>query len=155
MGHHQCSLLENMILDIDQIKKLLPQQHPFLMIDRVIEVDPGKRIVALKNVSTDAILAAHFPGKSIMPGVLIIETMAQGAILLFCSINNFQISETARNYYLGSVKASFFKAVIPGDQLIIQANMVKLMTKGFFVEVKAFVKEEKVAEAELICMVEK
>ena len=141
-----------MVINIDQIRKLLPQKPPFLMIDRVLDVDPGKKIIALKNVSMDEILNAHFPGKSIMPGALIIETMAQTAILLYSSINNFQIKESV-NYYLGSVKASFSKPVVPGDQLIIEATMGKLLSKGFYVEVKAFVKEEQVAESELICMI--
>jgi 3-hydroxyacyl-[acyl-carrier-protein] dehydratase len=141
-----------MVINIDQIRKILPQKPPFLMIDRVLDVEPGKKIIALKNVSMDEILNAHFPGKSIMPGALIIEIMAQAAILLYSSINNFQIKESV-NYYLGSVKASFLKPVVPGDQLIIEATMGKLLSKGFYVEVKAFVKEEKVAESELICMV--
>ena len=125
------------------------------MVDRVLEVDPGKRLIALKNVTiNDQVLSAHFPGRPVLPGSLIIEGMAQTAILLYCSRKDFNANQLP-NYYLGSVKAHFFKPVLPGDQIKMEAIMVKLMPKGLYIEVKVFVKKEKVAEADLVCMVEK
>lgn len=91
-----------------------------------------------------------------MPGSLIIETMAQAAILLYCSTTNFQVNdrETA-NYFLGSVKAHFAKPVAPGDQLKIHAVLTKSLSNGLYVEVQAYVEEEKVSESEMVCMIQK
>ena len=143
------------MMNIEEINKILPQKPPFMMIDRVLEVDPGKRLVALKNVTiNDQILSVHFHDRPVMPGSLIIEAMAQAGILLYYSIGNFQDNNLA-NYYLGSVKAHFFKPVIPGDQLKIEAVLTKILSNGMYIEVKAFVDKEKVSESDLVCMIQK
>lgn len=144
-------------MNIEEINKILPHKPPFLMIDRVLEIEPGKRLVALKNVTiNDQILSVHFPGRPVMPGSLIIETMAQTAMLLYYSTSNFQVNDTELvNYFLGSVKAHFSKPVVPGDQLKIDAVLTKLLSNGLYIEVKAYVGEEKVSESDLVCMIQK
>ena len=143
------------MMNIDAISKILPQKFPFLMVDKVLTVEAGKKIVAIKNVSiNEDFFQGHFSGKPIMPGSLIIEAMAQTAILLHSSLT-FQEPNRKVGYYLGSVKANFSRPVVPGDQLRLEAVMVKAMPKGLYVQTKAFVDEEKVAESDLICMVEK
>jgi len=143
------------MMGIDEISKILPQKFPFLMIDKVLSLEAGKRLIAVKNVTINEVFfQGHFQEKPIFPGSLIIEAMAQTAILLYSSINNAKSGQSAK-YYLGSVKAHFSKPVVPGDQLRIEAVMVKAMPNGLFVETKAFVMEDKVAESELICMISK
>lgn len=140
---------------IEEINKMLPQKPPFLMIDRVLEVDPGKRLIALKNVTVnDQIISVHFPNKPIMPGTFIIEAMAQASILLYYSSGDFPINNFA-NFFLASVKARFLKPVVPGDQLKIEVVSTKLLSNGMFVEVKSYVGEDKVSDSELICMIQK
>ena len=140
---------------IDQISKLLPQKPPFLMVDRVIKVDPGKRLVAIKNVTiNDQILNAHFPKNSVMPGALIIESMAQTAILLYYSTKNFEVDSTV-NFFLGSVKAHFSGPVVPGDRLKLEAVLVKALSNGLYVEVRAYVGNVEVSKSELVCIIQK
>jgi len=138
-----------MELDFEQIKKLIPQRFPFIMIDRVLNVDPGKEAIAVKNVSgNDIFFLGHFPERAIMPGVAIIEAMAQTAIVLFASGEN---SESHNNlYFLGSVKARFYHPVVPGDCLKIRAVNVKSLPAGAYVTAEASVDDRKVSEAELV-----
>lgn len=143
------------MMTIDAIRKILPQKFPFLMVDKVVALEAGKRLVAVKNVAiNEDFFQGHFAGRPVMPGALIIEAMAQCAILLHSTLEGQDPGHTA-NYYLGSVKAQFFKPVVPGDQLRVEALLVKAMAKGLFVEAKAYVGEDRIAEADLICMVEK
>lgn len=140
-----------MSMDFEEIKKLIPQRFPFIMIDKVIEMTPGKNLTAIKNISgNDIFFLGHFPEKAIMPGAAIIEAMAQASIILFSSGN--QIPETGKIplYYFGSVKARFFHPVVPGDQLRIHVVNVKKLTTGAYVSGEAFVEEKKVSEAELV-----
>jgi len=116
------------MLDIEAIQKILPQRYPFLMIDRVVELEPGKKVVALKNVSfNEGFFGGHFPGKPVMPGALIIEAMAQSAILLTYSPQEAAANKSL-SYYLTSVKVRFLNPVFPGDQLEITVEPVKLIT---------------------------
>ncbi len=138
-----------MQLDFEEIQKLIPQRFPFIMIDRVLEVEPGKFAVAIKNVSgNDMVFQGHFPGKAILPGALILEAMAQTAIVLFA------VAQTRSGpkplYYFGSVKARFLQPAVPGDQLRIRIENVKTLPTGAFVSGEAFVDGEKIAEAELV-----
>ena len=142
-------------INIEEIQKILPQRYPFLFIDKVIDIDPGKKVVAIKNVtSTEGFFSGHFPGQPIMPGTLIIEAMAQASIILYYSQYKDNLKEKP-DYYLGSVKARFKQAVFPGDQLRIEAETVKILPSGAFVSVKALVKDDVVAEAELVFAVKK
>jgi 3-hydroxyacyl-[acyl-carrier-protein] dehydratase len=138
-----------LMLDIQEILGILPQRFPFVLIDRVVELEPGKKVVAVKNVSyNEGYFSGHFPGEPIMPGVLLIEAMAQAAIILFYSRNG-SASGKDYNYYLGSVKVRFFHPVIPGDQLQITVEPVKMLSRAAIVSVKATVAGKEVAGGEL------
>jgi len=140
-----------MQLDFEEIKKLLPQRFPFIMIDRVLEVDPGKQATAVKNISgNDMVFLGHFPQKAIMPGALIIEAMAQTAIILFATKNKNTGSDERPLYFFGSVKARFLHPAVPGDQLKIRVENVKTLPTGSYVSGEAFVDEKKISEAELV-----
>ena len=140
-----------MQLDFEEIKKLIPQRFPFIMLDRIIELEPGKRAVAIKNVSgNDIFFLGHFPEKAVMPGATIIEAMAQAAIVLFAFGKKQGAGEAKPLYYFGSVKARFLGMVVPGDQLIIKVESVKSLPTGAFVSGEAFVGDKKVTEAELV-----
>jgi 3-hydroxyacyl-[acyl-carrier-protein] dehydratase len=140
-----------MQLDFEEIKRLIPQRFPFIMIDKILEVDPGKEALAVKNVSgNDIFFLGHFPEVAIMPGVAIIEAMAQTAIILFAAGSGGEPTEKKSIYFLGSVKARFYHPVVPGDQLKIKAVNIKSLPTGAYVSAEAFVSEKKVAEAELV-----
>ena len=139
-----------MQLDIEEIKKLIPQRFPFIMIDRVLDVEPGKHAVSIKNVSgNEEFFQGHFPGKSVMPGALILEAMAQTAIVLF-AVDRKQESNKKPIYYFGSVKARFLDTVVPGDQMKITVVNVKSLPTGGYVSGEATVDGKKVSEAELV-----
>lgn len=140
-----------MQLDFEEIKKLIPQRFPFLMIDRVVDLEPGKHAVAVKNISgNDLVFLGHFPEKAIMPGALILEAMAQTAIVLFAKTGKNDISRQNFLYYFGSVKARFLHPAMPGDQLKIRVENVKSLPTGAFVSGEAFVDDKKISEAELV-----
>src|SRR3990170_7395688 len=140
-----------MQLDIEKIKELIPQRFPFIMIDRVLDVEPGKHAVSIKNVSgNEEFFQGHFPGKSVMPGALILEAMAQTAIILFAAERKGESSEKKPLYYFGSMKARFLHPVVPGDQLNIKVENVKSLPSGAYVSCEAFVGDKKVSEAELV-----
>lgn len=137
------------MLDIDQIQDILPQRFPFLMIDRVLELDPGKKVVAVKNVSiNEQFFGGHFPGNPVMPGVLIIEAMAQASIVLFASMKNIS-SEKKMVYYLGNVKMRFLNPVKPADQLRITITPIKMFSSIAIVEAQAMVGDKEIAKGEI------
>jgi beta-hydroxyacyl-ACP dehydratase FabZ len=135
------------MLDINQIQKILPHRYPFLMLDRVIEVESGKRAVGVKNVSiNEEYFQGHFPGQPVMPGVLQIEAMAQlaGALLLK------DIGGDGKLPFLMAIdKVKFRKAVVPGDQLIIEAETVRVRDRSGEVKTRALVDGKVVAEAQI------
>jgi beta-hydroxyacyl-ACP dehydratase FabZ len=136
------------VMNINDIKKFLPQRYPFLMIDRVIEYIPGEKIVCVKNVTAnEPHFMGHFPDDSVMPGVLIIEAAAQSGILLFFDKNSDDIP-SKREYLLSSVKANFMRPVIPGDQLLLTVTPVKLISEAAIIKVKCTVMGEIVAKCE-------
>jgi len=138
------------INNIEEIKKILPQRYPFLMIDKVVDLEPAKSATAIKNVTiNDWFFEGHFPDRPVMPGTLIIEAMAQTSILIYHSAYE-DGSKNKREYYLGSVKARFLHPVYPGDQLKLVAEVAKLLPQGAFVMVKAYVAEKLIAEADLV-----
>ncbi|MGE5809475.1 MAG: 3-hydroxyacyl-ACP dehydratase FabZ [Nitrospirota bacterium] len=140
-----------MQLDYEEIKKLLPQRFPFLLIDRVLEVEPGKHAISVKNISgNDMVFLGHFPDKAIMPGALIIEAMAQTAIILFATSGKNDSRGKKPLYYIGSVKARFFHPAVPGDRLKIRVENVKSLPNGAYVSGEAFVEDRKISEAELV-----
>ena len=137
-----------MELNINDIKKIIPHRYPFLLIDRVLECDPNKKLVAIKNVSVnEEFFKGHFPEEKVMPGVLIIESMAQAGCIYFYYSKNLQ----GRNfiYYLARTTAKFYKPVVPGDQLRIEIFTKKLLKDVGFLNGFVYVENEKVAEAEI------
>lgn len=137
-----------MELNIEQIKKIIPHRFPFLLIDKVIDLRPNEKLVALKNVSVnEPYFVGHFPDEKVMPGVLIIEAMAQAGCVYFYYSKNLHGKNLI--YYLAKVTAKFLHPVIPGDQLRIEITTVKIFSKGGFLKGEAFVKDKLVAEAEV------
>ena len=135
------------MLNIEEIQKILPQRFPFLLIDRILEHQPQKKVVAIKNVSfNEGFFSGHFPGKPVMPGVLIIEAMAQSAIMLFSADKP---REKEVSYYLGAVKVRFLHPVFPGDQLKITVETVKVLSNAAMVNAVACVSDKEVAKGEL------
>ena len=136
--------------DIQGIMKLLAHRYPFLLIDRVIEVVPGDKITALKNVTNnEPFFQGHFPGRPIMPGVLIVEAMAQaGGILAYLTGSTEQRSRHI--YFMGMDKVRFRKPVVPGDQILFNAKIIKFRSKVAKMSGIATVDDQLVAEAELM-----
>ncbi len=137
-----------MELDIQEICKIIPHRFPFLMIDRVVDLEPNKKLVAIKNVSVnEQFFVGHFPEEKVMPGVLIIEAMAQAGCVYYYYSKNLHGKDLI--YYLAKTSAKFSAPVVPGDQLRIEVTTVKLMKSVGFLKATAFVQDKKVAEAEL------
>lgn len=136
-----------MIFNKEEIKTILPQREPFLFIDEVIEINGKQKIVAVKYVSRDEyFFKGHFPDKPIMPGVLIIEAMAQTAIILYY-INKPEIAKSNPYYYLCKVKSEFLVPVVPGDKLILEINNVKIIDSAGIIDAFARVGDKIVAKA--------
>ncbi|MCX5712724.1 MAG: 3-hydroxyacyl-ACP dehydratase FabZ [Candidatus Omnitrophica bacterium] len=137
------------MLNIEEIFKILPQRFPFVMIDRILELEPKKKVVAIKNISfNEEFFDGHFPGKPIMPGVLIIEAMAQASIILFYESKD-AVQDKNMVYYLGSVRVRFFHPVTPGDQLKLVIEPLKILSSAAIVRAQAFVADVEVAGGEL------
>ncbi len=135
--------------DIQEIQKVLPQRFPFLMIDRVVELESGKKAVAIKNVTiNEGFFEGHFPDKPVVPGVLIIESMAQTSIMLFYDKAK-SLHHKQYTYYLGAARVRFRQPVTPGDQIKITVTPRKVMSAMAIVEVKVEVGDKLVAEGEL------
>lgn len=136
------------MLDIMEIRGLLPHRYPFLMVDRVLEVEPGKRAVAIKNVTVnEEFFQGHYPERPIMPGVLIVEAMAQVAGIAFLSMEGLKGKTPI---FAGIDKVRFRRPVVPGDQLRIEAEIIKFRGRMGKAAGKVFVGDEPVAEGELI-----
>lgn len=137
-----------MELNILEIQKIIPHRFPFLMIDKVLDLKPNEKLIALKNVSVNEHhFVGHFPDEKVMPGVLIVEAMAQAGCIYFYYSKNMQGKDLI--YYLAKVTVKFSKPVVPGDQLIIEVTTIKMMAKAGFLKTRALVKDEVVAEAEI------
>ena len=144
-------MTDSMQLDIQGILRYLPHRYPFLLVDRVLEWHGGKNIRALKNVTyNEPYFPGHFPGRPVMPGVIIIEALAQTAgILTFLSANVIPTAET-RFYFVGIDKARFRKPVVPGDQLILTARYERSLRGIWRFSTAALVGEHEVAHAHMM-----
>lgn len=140
----------NKPIDILEIMKSLPHRYPFIMIDRILELVPGEKVVALKNVTiNEPFFQGHFPGNPIMPGVLIIEAMGQaGAVLAAESMSREENGSLI--FFMGMDRVKFRKPVIPGDQLVFEMKFLKRRGKVFKMAGIAYVDEKIVAEAQLM-----
>lgn len=141
-------------MEIQEIMQHLPHRYPFLLIDRVLSCDPGKEIVALKNVTiNEPFFGGHFPHYPVMPGVLIIEAMAQASAIL--AFKSFDLKSDANSvyYFVGIDEARFKKPVTPGDQIIIKAQVVRNLRGIWKFSAKALVGDALVSEAELMCTI--
>jgi 3-hydroxyacyl-[acyl-carrier-protein] dehydratase len=137
-------------IDILEILKLLPHRYPFVMVDRILSLEMGNEVVGLKNVTiNEPFFQGHFPGRPVMPGVLILEGMAQvGGIMAFCS--NPEAIGNKLMFFAGIDKARFRKPVVPGDQLIFTLKLLKVKRGIMVMSAKATVDDKLVAEAELM-----
>ena len=140
------------VFDINQIQKLLPHRYPFLLVDRVVEFEKGKSIRAYKNVSfNEPYFTGHFPQKPIMPGVLILEALAQAAGILAFGTLDVEADDNSVYYLVGIDGARFKRPVEPGDQLTLEVELVRQMRNIYKFNAVARVGDEMVAEAELMC----
>ncbi len=140
------------VLDIHKILKKLPHRYPFLLVDRVVEFEKDKRLKALKNVTiNEPFFVGHFPVRPVMPGVLILEALAQTAALLSFESAGQDISDDMVVYFVGIDGARFKRPVEPGDQLILEATLDRARAGIYKYKTKAFVDGEVAAEAELMC----
>jgi 3-hydroxyacyl-[acyl-carrier-protein] dehydratase len=137
------------MLDSNEIMRILPHRFPFLMVDRILEVEPGKRIVGIKNVTiNEPFFQGHFPGHPVMPGVLIIEAMAQTAGILAYLSSDDEIRSRV-TYFMAIDNARFRKPVVPGDQLRLEMETTMNRRGIWGFSGKAYVQEKLVADAEL------
>lgn len=140
------------MMDIHQILKQLPHRYPFLLVDRVLELEPGKRIVALKNVSmNEPFFTGHFPHRPVMPGVLMLEALAQAAALLAFDTLGVTPDDKTVYYFAGIDGARFKRPVEPGDQLMLHVQLDRMKSGIFKFKSRAMVGEELAVEADLIC----
>jgi 3-hydroxyacyl-[acyl-carrier-protein] dehydratase len=138
------------LLNIQEIMKLIPHRYPFIMIDRILDVMPREKIIALKNVTiNEPFFQGHFPENPIMPGVLIIEAMAQAGAVLAAKSLDRELHDSLI-YFMGIDKVKFRRPVTPGDQVIFEVKFLKQRAKVFKMAGIAYVDKKVVAEAELM-----
>lgn len=136
------------LLDITQIQAILPHRYPFLLVDRIIDYEIGKRVVGIKNVTlNEPFFAGHFPGAPVMPGVLIVEAMAQTAGVMMLA--NLPDRESKLVFFTGIDGAKFRRPVVPGDQLRLELTVLRLRPRYIKLRGEAYVDGELVAEAEI------
>ena len=140
-----------MAMDIKEIMSIIPHRQPFLLIDRVEEIVEGESVTAIKNVTyNEPFFAGHFPNEPVMPGVLIVEAMAQAGAVAILSMDEFK-GKTA--YFGGINKAKFKKKVVPGDTLRLEVKIEKLKKNACIGQGRAYVGDKVAAQAELVFMI--
>ena len=143
-------------LKYKDIIRILPHRYPFLLVDKIIEMEMGKRVVGIKNVTAnEPFFQGHFPGNPIMPGVLIIEAMAQvGGVLARLSVPNvMERGEMGEIFFVSMDKVKFRKLVVPGDQIRFEAEALRTGSRIWKMAGKAFVDGDLVAEANLVAVI--
>jgi len=142
-------------LDMQAILKRLPHRYPFLLVDRVLKCEHGKSIRALKNVTyNEPFFPGHFPGRPVMPGVMVIEALAQTAGFLCFLTEEMFPDENSLFYFVGIDKARFRRPVVPGDQLTLEANVGRIMRNIWCFSTRALVAEQEVASADMMLALE-
>lgn len=140
------------MMDIHTILKKLPHRYPILLVDRVLEIEKGKRIKALKNVTiNEPVFTGHFPNRPVMPGVLMLEALAQASALLAFNAEDVDLDPRAVYYFVGIDGARFKRPVEPGDQLMLEVEMDRARAGIYKFKAKALVGDELAVEAELMC----
>lgn len=140
------------MMDIHQILKKLPHRYPFLLVDRVLELEKGKHIRAIKNVTmNEQFFQGHFPHRPVMPGVIILEALAQTAALLAFETQGIVADDKTVFYFTGIDGARFKRPVEPGDQLTLEAIFDRVKVGLYKFKVRALVGEELAVEADLMC----
>ncbi len=135
-----------MLMDVNEIQSIIPHRFPFLLVDAIVELEPAKRIVGIKSVTmNEPFFAGHFPGHPVMPGVLIVEAMAQVAAVMV--LREVHDRENKLVYFMGIDEARFRQPVVPGDQLTIIVETVILRPRHGKLKAQAYVKDRLVAEA--------
>ncbi|WP_350342870.1 3-hydroxyacyl-ACP dehydratase FabZ [Proteinivorax tanatarense] len=138
-------------LNAEEIKKIIPHRYPFLLVDKITEIEEGKKATGYKNVTiNEEFFNGHFPNNPVMPGVLIIEALAQVGAVAMLSTDEFS-GKTA--YFTGINKAKFRRKVIPGDVLKLEAELVRARRNAGVAKVQASVDGQKAAEAEIMFMI--
>ncbi|WP_235533686.1 MULTISPECIES: 3-hydroxyacyl-ACP dehydratase FabZ [unclassified Roseateles] len=142
----------SMTMDIHEILKRLPHRYPILLVDRVVELIKGERIRAIKNVSiNEPFFLGHFPHRPVMPGVLVLEAMAQAATLLSLASMDMVLDENSVVYFAGIDNARFKRPIEPGDQLILDVTLDRAKAGVYKFTGRALVGEQLAAEAQLMC----
>lgn len=144
------------IIDINEIKKYIPHRYPFLLVDRIIELEVGKRVVGLKNVTVnEPFFPGHFPHSPVMPGVLIIEALAQAAAVLAFKTEGTVPDENSMVYFASVDNVRFKRPVVPGDQLMLEAEIVRTIRNIWKFKAVARVEGEVATEAEFMCAIKR
>lgn len=139
-------------MDIYEILKYLPHRYPFILVDRVVSYEPGERIIALKNVSiNEPYFVGHFPHHPVMPGVLIVEALAQAAALLTLKTENAAKNDQQVYYFVGIDGVRFKKPVMAGDQLVLKVEITRQIKGVWKYSARAEVDDQLVTEAQLMC----
>ena len=140
--------MTEVLIDVEEIMRALPHRYPFLLVDRILEMEPGQRVVGLKNVTiNEPFFPGHFPGRPVMPGVLIIEAMAQtGGVLAY---NAAPEMKDKLIYFMSIDKVKFRRPVVPGDQLKMEVTSMHRSSRAWKMAAKAYVDGKVAAQAEL------
>tara|TARA_B100002052_G_C15848505_1_gene583820 strand:- start:722 stop:1168 length:447 start_codon:yes stop_codon:yes gene_type:complete len=140
------------IIEIEEIKEYLPHRYPFLFVDRVVEIELGKYIKAYKNITTnEPFFSGHFPDRQVMPGVLILEAMAQASGILGFKTMNKKPEEGSMYYFVGADALRFKKPAVPGDRIILESRVITNKKGIWKFDCTASVEEEIIGEAVILC----